>query len=196
MAIGKPFATLPTVAVDKAAVEPMLGVYKFAAAQRTLSLADGKLSVQRAGRPPSEIFAAGDNRFHYSPDELSWFELRKDAAGKPVMAFHPNGEDEVDLGTWSGPVPVVTEIALPREALAAFAGIYSTPMGKATIAFGEGDSLTIQLAGQPALPMLATSATEFLVEKAGTKVSFIASGAKVSDLEIEQNGQKLPGKRD
>jgi len=196
MAIGKPFVALPTVALDEAAVAPLLGVYKFENTERTVSLADGKLSIQRAGGGRSELFSAGDNRFHYGPDELSWFELRKNAAGKTEMAFHPNGEDQIDLGKWSKPVPVVAKVAVPRATLAAYAGTYSTPMGKAVIAFGEGDSLTIQLAGQPALPMRATGESEFSVEKVGAKVSFVASGAKVSGLEIAQGGQKLPGTRD
>jgi len=196
MAIGKPFATLPTIPVDKVAVAPLLGVYKFGKTERTVSIAEGKLSIQRTGGPRTELFSAGGSRFHYGPDELSWFELRKNAAGKAEMTFHPEGEDELELGTWSGPVPVVAKVAVPRDTLAAYAGIYSTPMGKATISFGEGDTLTIQLAGQPALPMLATGKSDFLIEKVGAKVSFLAAGGKVSGLEIEQGGQKLPGKRD
>ena len=196
MAIGKPFATLPTVPFDEAAVAPLLGVYKFENTERTLSLADGKLFVQRTGRPRSELFSAGENRFHYGPDELSWFELRKNAAGTMEMAFHPDGEDELDLGTWSGPVPIVAEVTVPRETLATYAGTYTTPMGKATIALGDGNKLTIQLAGQPTLPMIATGTFEFLVEQVGAKITFASSAGKVSGLEIAQGGRTLPGTRD
>ena len=127
---------------------------------------------------------------------MSWFELRSDPAGKHAMVFHPNGEDDVELGAWSGPVPVVVEVNVPRDKLAAYAGTYSTPMGKATVALSDDGKLTVQLAGQPALGLRATSESEFLVDKVGAKVSFVASDGKVTGLEIAQGGQKLPGTRD
>ncbi|MDQ3077771.1 MAG: serine hydrolase [Pseudomonadota bacterium] len=196
LAIGKPYASFETVALDKATVEPLLGVYQFDEAKRTVAMTDGKLSVRRNDGPETELFAAGNGRFHYGPDELSWFEISRDATGKPVMAFRPGGEDDVEVGTWSGPVPLVVEVAVPRDKLAAYAGIYTTPMGKATIALSDGDKLTIQLAGQPTLAMRATSDSEFAVDKVGAKVSFASEGGKVSGLEIDHGGRKLPGTRD
>ena len=196
LAIGKPYESFDTVELDQKAVEPLLGVYEFKAAKRTIAMIDGKLTARRDDNSPAELFAAGNNRFHYGTQDLSWFELRRDAAGMREMVFHPNGEDEVELGTWSGPVPVIVEVDVPRDKLAAYAGIYSTPMGKATVALADDGKLTIQLAGQPALGLRATSESEFLVDKVAAKVAFTSADGKVTGLEIAQGGRKLPGTRD
>ena len=196
LAIGKPYESFDTVALDKAAVEPLLGVYEFKSAKRTISLVDGKLTAQRDDGPPAELFAAGNGRFHYGSDNLSWFELKRDPAGKHVMSFRLNGEDEIEVGTWSGPVPKVVEVKVSPDKLAAYAGRYTTPMGKATIALSDDGKLTVQLEGQPALGLRATSEREFVVEKVGAKLSFISTAGKVTGLEILQGGRKLPGTRD
>ncbi|MDQ3079726.1 MAG: beta-lactamase family protein [Pseudomonadota bacterium] len=195
MAIGKPYESFATVALDKASVEPLLGVYKFEGAERTFAMADGKLTMQRDGNPALEVHAAGANRFHYGADSLTWFAIRRDGAGGPVIEFRVDGEEAV-LGHWSGPVPVVVAVAVPHDTLASYAGTYSTPIGKAVIALGVGDKMTVQLSGQPALGLKALSRTSFLVDKVGAKVAFVAAGGKITGLEIEQGGKKLPGTRD
>ena len=196
LAIDKPFVELPTVPYTAKAVEPYLGVYKFDGGVRTVSMQEGKLSVQRDEGRVSEVFAAGNNRFHYGTDDLSWFEMRRDAAGKPVMAFHRNGDDAVNLGTWTGPVPVeAAAFAVSAPLLASYAGTYSTPIGKATVALA-GESLTVQIAGQPPFALKAVGPADFTVAKVGAKVRFVSAAGKISGLEILQGGRTLPGTRD
>jgi CubicO group peptidase (beta-lactamase class C family) len=195
MAIGKPFVELPTVAYTAKSVEPYLGVYKFESGVRTIALRDGKLTVQRNDNPPAELFAAGAERFHYGPNELSWFEMRRDAAGKPVMAFRGGGEDVVTLGTWSGPPPAeVAAFPVPADLLASYAGNYTTPIGKAAVAV-SGTSLTIALNG-PALPVKPVGPADFTAENIGAKIHFLTDGGKVTGFEILQGGRTLPAKRD
>ena len=196
LAMGRPFPQFATVPLDATAVKPMLGVYQFGGAKRTLSMRDGKLVIQRDENPQMDLFAGGNNRFHYGKQDLSWFELRKDPSGKHIMAFHPNGDDEEAIGTWAGPVPEVVEVAIAPERLAAYAGSYSTPMGKATIAPGEPGKLTVQIEGQPKLAMRAISESEFLVERVNARLSFVSADGKVSGIEIAQGGRKLAGTRD
>ena len=196
LAIGRPFKSFKVVATDKAAVEPLLGVYEFKSAKRTLAMSDGKLRARRDDGPAAELFAGGDSRFHYGPDVLSWFEMRRDAAGKPVMAFHSNGEDEIEFGTWSGPVPVeAVAIAVPAVLLASYAGSYSTPIGKANVAVA-GNAITVQLPGQPPFPLKATGPADFTVAAVGAKVRFVSVAGKVTAMEILQGGRTLPGTRD
>ena len=163
---------------------------------RTIALRDGKLTARRNDNPPAELFAGGSERFHYGPDDLSWFEMRRDAAGKPVMAFHAGGEDVVTLGTWSGPPPAeVAAFPVPADLLASYAGSYSTPIGAAKVAVA-GNTLTVQLAGQPAFPLHAVGPADFTVEAVGAKVKFVSTGGKVTAMEILQGGRTLPAKRD
>lgn len=196
MAIGKPFADLPTVPYTVEAVEPFLGVYKFDSGVRTISMQDGKLTARRDEGRVSELFSAGKNRFHYGKDDLSWFEMRRDAAGKPVMAFHGDGDDAETLGTWSGPAPVeAPAFSVPAALLASYAGSYSTPIGKATVAVAN-DKITLQLAGQPAFPLKAVGPADFTVAAVGAKVRFVSVAGKVTAMEIAQGGRTLPGTRD
>jgi len=195
LAIGKPFAVLPKLAYTVKSVEPFLGVYKFDGGERTIQMQEGKLVVRRDDGPVAEAFAAGKDRFHYGADELSWFEMRRDAAGKPVMAFHRNGDDAVTLGTWTGPVPVeAAAFAVPAALLASYAGTYSTPIGKAMVAVA-GETITVQLAGQPPFPLKAVSPADFTVEAVGAKVRFVTVDGKVA-MEILQSGRTLSGTRD
>lgn len=196
LAIGKPFATFKTVAFDKAAVEPLLGVYKFKDAERTFSMTDGNLMMQRTGSSPLEVHAAGANRFHYGERDLSWFEARRDAQGKPELAFHGDGDDDASVGKWVGKAPLLTTVAVPRDRLAAYVGTYTTPIGKATVALGEADKLTIQLAGQPPFALRATGPTEFMIDQVGAKLRFMETAGKVRGFESEQRGRTLPGTRD
>ena len=63
-------------------------------------------------------------------------------------------------------------------------------------AMSPSDALSIQLAGQPALPLRATSASEFMVDQVGAKVAFTTTAGKIGGLTIEQGGRTLPGTRD
>jgi CubicO group peptidase (beta-lactamase class C family) len=195
MAIGKPYVALPTVAYTPEAVKPYLGVYKFETGERTIALRDGKLTIWRNDNPPAELFAGGGNRFHYGPNELSWLEIRKDSAGKAVMAFHGGGEDVATLGSWSGPPPAeVAAFPVPAALLASYAGNYSTPIGKAAVAVA-GTSLTIALNG-PALPVKPVGPADFTAENIGAKIHFLTDSGKVTGFEILQGGRTLPAKRD
>lgn len=196
MAIGKPFAALPTVALAPKAVEPYLGVYKFADATRTIAIRDGKLTARRDEGPATELYAAGGDRYHYGANELSWFELGHDASGKSVMAFHPGGDDAAVTGLWSGPVPAeVAAFAVPAALLASYAGDYSTPIGKAKVAVA-GSDISLQITGQSAFPLKAIGPADFTVEQVGAKVRFVSAAGKVTGLEILQGGRTLPGTRD
>ena len=196
LAIGKPFAVLPNVAYAAKSVEPFLGVYDFDGRERTIQMHEGKLAVRRGAGPITEVFAAGQDRFHYGADDLNWFEMRRDAAGKPVMAFHRNGDDAVTLGTRTGPVPVEADaFAVPAALLASYAGTYSTPIGKAKVAVA-GDTITVQLAGQPPFPLKAVGPADFTVAAVGAKIRFVSVAGKVTAMEILQGGRTLPGTRD
>jgi len=196
IAMGKPFAVLPTVAYTTNEVEPYLGVYKFDGGVRTVSIVDGTLSVKRDEGRVSEVFSAGTKRFHYGASDLSWFEMRRDAAGKPVMAFHRDGDDAVTLGIWAGPVPLeAAAFAVSAAVLTSYAGTYSTPIGKAKVVV-EGATITLQLAGQPSFPLRAVGPADFTVAAVGAKVRFVSIAGKVTALEILQGGQTLPGTRD
>ncbi|HET7372633.1 MAG TPA: DUF3471 domain-containing protein [Gemmatimonadaceae bacterium] len=78
------------------------------------------------------------------------------------------------------------EIALPTAQLDRFAGRYS--LGDAAIAIArDSDHLMMQLPGQPAVQLLAMSATEFFVRNVDLVISFESDAAgRVTGLRIAQ----------
>ena len=197
MALGDPYPDLQAVAVDMAAVEPLLGLYRVEGgdAERTFFARDGKLYTQRTDGPELEVFPAGGNRFFYGPASLTWFEMRRAADGAHVMEMHQEGAVAGERALRAGPVPTeaAAGIALPRALLERYVGAYRMPIGLLTIAFGEGDSLTVQLEGQPALPVAARSETEFSVARVGATLVFSADGSRVT---VRQGGREMSGARE
>jgi CubicO group peptidase (beta-lactamase class C family) len=197
LAIGKPFPDFKPVAFDAKAAAPFLGEYRFAKMSRILALEDGKLAYRRPDGPTSELIPVGDGRYSFGEQTLTWLELKRDAKGARLLKVYPDGESEDDIGVWSGPVPPeAAAVAIPQETLARYAGHYTAPVGKVVIAAAAAGGLTIQLSGQPALALKAIAADRFEVQRVGAKVRFVESAGKVTGLEIEQGGRKLPATRD
>jgi D-alanyl-D-alanine carboxypeptidase len=201
MAIGDPFPEFTRAEVAPAALEPLLGVYRIDAAggepqERIFYARDGKLFTKRSGAPEMEVFAAGDDRFFYGPESLSWFRVARDGAGAHVLEMHENGDDKIARAVRAGPVPPEPKAAaVPHDVLARYVGAYTMGPMRGTIAWGKGETLTIQLAGQPALPLRAVSDTEFDVPAVDARISFVSENGEVARLIIDQGGQKMPAER-
>jgi hypothetical protein len=82
------------------------------------------------------------------------------------------------------------EISLPTAQLDRFVGSYSA--GATTIVISrDGDHLTLQVAPQPEVPLLAMSVSEFFVRKADLVVSFESDATgRVTGLMIAQGETK------
>jgi hypothetical protein len=82
------------------------------------------------------------------------------------------------------------EISLPTAQLDRFVGSYSA--GATTVVISrDGDHLILQVAPQPAVPLLAMSVTEFFVRKADLVVSFESDATgRVTGLMIAQGETK------
>ena len=196
LALGEPYPTLKEAKVDAAAIEPLLGVYADQRGERRFFRRDGKLYTRRTGGSDLQVFAAGENRFFYGPDNLTWFEMRKDAAGKPVMAMHQNGATKPELASYKGPLPPEPKAAdVPRATLQTYVGSYKAPPGIVKVAFADDGSLTIQLGPQRPVPIKPVSATEFLLEGVDAKLSFKADGGKVTGLVVNQGGREMSADR-
>ena len=91
--------------VPPAQIEPLLGLYEFEGGNRRFFMKDGKLFTRVSGGQDVEVFPAGDDRFFYGPETLSWFEVKRDPAGKHVMSLYPRGSGEALTSIRTGPVP-------------------------------------------------------------------------------------------
>ena len=198
MALGDPYPTFERTNVDPASLEPFFGVYALPdnGGERRFYVRDGKLYTLRSGGSELEALPAGDNRFFYGPDNLTWFRLTRDSSGAPVMEMHQNGETNAERSMRSGPIPPPPPVAaVPRDVLESYVGRYTAGRGPVTIAWGEGDRLTIQLGSQRALALRPTSETEFGIEGVNARVVFHRDNGAVSRLVLHQGGRELVAAR-
>ena len=192
-AIGDPYPAFTRTAPDMAALEPFFGVYPIAGGgERRFYSKDGKLYTQRSGSRTLEVFAGGDNRFFYGPATLSWFALRRDADGTPVMDFAPNGETPLQTAKRSGPIPPeAAAITVPRAVLERYAGNYALGPVTLTIAFtADGTGLTGQITGQPPIPLIPVAEGEFKADGVEARLIFEGSESKASAVTLDQGGMK------
>lgn len=200
-AIGDPYPAFSRTTPDMAALEPFFGVYPIAGGgERRFYARDGKLYSQRSGSRTLEVFAGGDNRFFYGPATLSWFALRRDADGTPVMDFAPNGETPMQTSARSGPIPPeAAAIAVPREVLERYTGNYALGPVTLTIAFtADGTGLTGQLSDQPPIPLIPTGEGAFKADGVEARLIFEVTEGKASAVTLDQGGmqQRAPRKAD
>jgi CubicO group peptidase (beta-lactamase class C family) len=197
MALGKPYPTFIEHPLDAKELAPFLGNYKLGPKDRVITIEDGKLLYQRPEGATSELVPVGAGRYSFGLDSVSWIELKHDAAGKPVMTVFIDGEDKDGAAAWAGPVPVAAKaFDVPAATLARYIGTYTSPIGAVSVADAGTGTLTVQLPGQPAVPLRATAAADFDVERVGAKIHFEDEDGKIVGLKILQGGRTLPATRD
>lgn len=192
-AVGDPYPAFTRTAPDMAALEPFFGVYAIpGGGERKFFAKDGKLFAQRRGGGMSEVFAGGDNRFFYGPVNLSWFTLRRDADGTPVMDFAQNGELPVLTAVRSGPIPPeAAPVTVTRAEMERYAGRYAFGPATLTIAFtADGTGLTGQLTGQPPIPLIATGKAEFRAEGVDARLIFEGAEGPATAVTLDQGGMQ------
>ncbi len=198
LAMGDPYPEFTAAPVDLRALEPAFGVYRVGenGPNRHFFARDGKLYTQREGGSEREAFATADGRFFYGPNDFTWFRLAARPDGTRVMEMHQQGGNSAELAVRTGPIPAApAAVAVDPTVLRSYVGAYQTAGPLATIALTEAGGLTIQLAGQPAFPLRAVSATEFNVDQVGARIVFESEGGRATGLVIHQGGRQLPGRR-
>ena len=199
LALGDPYPLLRRANADLSTLEPWFGVYALpdGAGTRRFFARDGKLYTQRSGGPEMEVFAAGDNRFFYGSESLTWFAVARDSTGTPVLQMHQNGLRTAELTTRSGPIPAeAPTVSLPRPTLERYVGRYAAPPGPVIVAWGEGDRLTLQLGRQQPVTLRPTSATEFAVQGVDARIVFHVEGEAVTRLVLHQGGREMVAPRE
>ena len=195
LAVGKPYPEFEEVKLDAAAVEPLFGVYKLEDGERHFYARDGKLYTRRGDAPESRVYPAGNDRFFYGANSLNWFEVKRDGSGAHRMEMHQGGADEAEMSVRSGPIPAAVAVQVPRATLERYAGKYQINKAPVIVAWGKGDSLTIQPPGQTVRPMRPVSANEFQVEGVPARVVFHEENGKVSNLVIKLPNREMKAER-
>ena len=198
LALGDPYPAFTRTALDMAAVEPLFGLYRISDTEaRRFYARDGKLYSRRDGGRELEVIPAGGDRFFYGPGSLTWFRIERGADGNHVMEMHQNGESAAVRSPRTGPIPPeAPSVAVSEAVLRTYVGRYVTSGPVVTIAMPAAGGLTIQLSGQPALPLRALSEREFRVEEVDARIAFDVADGRVTGLVIHQGGGQLPARRE
>jgi D-alanyl-D-alanine carboxypeptidase len=195
LAIDDPFPTFTKVALDAKAAEPWVGLYKVKDGERRVFLRDGKLYTQRTGGQELEAFAAGNGKYYYE-NSLTWFELKRDAAGTPVVAVYQQGAVVPEVSARAGDIPAERKaVDVPQATLQSYAGNYVTPVGPLVVSLPADGAMTVKLGGQQPIPVSAISQTEFRVQGVDAQVEFTVENGKVTGAVLKQGGRELPAKR-
>lgn len=195
LAIGNPYPDFTEKEVPARELEPLFGAYKSELAERQFFAKEGKLFTRRAGGPEMRVFAAGEDRFFYGNNSLTWFKVTRESSGKHVMKMYHGGGDEAESSTRIGPVPAEPPPArVSRPELERLVGSYMGPAPIVVAIDGDGH-LTLKFGSQPITHLVPESATMFRVKEIDAKVSFQLAGDKVGGLTIHQGGRDLPAKR-
>lgn len=196
-ALNDPYPLFETVETDLASLEDLYGVYAIEGTEDTRQFfsRDGQLYTLRSGGSASEVFHAGDNRFFYGPNSLTWFEIVSSPDGMSLMNMYQQGASEAEPALWSGPVPEEPEvIALPASTLEAYVGAYALGAAVLEIRFAEAGALEAQLTGQDPIAINAISETEFLVSGVDARLIF-SSGEPAPSVTLQQSGQEILAER-
>ncbi|HET9356148.1 MAG TPA: serine hydrolase domain-containing protein [Sphingomicrobium sp.] len=196
LAINNPYPSFARTNVAPAAIEPLFGLYKSDLTERRFFARDGKLFTRRADASDMPVYAAGDDRFFYGEDSLTWFKVKRDAFGKHVMEMYHGGGDEAEVATRIGPVPPeAPAVKLSQATLKRYAGTYRIGPAPVVVALGDDGRLTVKLGQQQPVAIEPLSETEFRAIGPNAKVRFESAGNAVSRMVLIQNGREQAAER-
>ncbi len=196
LAINEPYPSFARTDIAPGVIEPLLGLYKSDQAERRFFARDGKLFTRRADASDMPVYAAGDDRFFYGEDSLTWFRVKRDGAGKHVMEMYHGGGDEAERAVRTGPVPSeAPAVKLSQAALERYAGNYRFGPSPVLVALGDDGRLTVKLGQQKPVAIEPLSETEFRAIGPNAKVRFETANGAVTRLVLIQNGREQPAER-
>ena len=193
LALGEPIPTFAPAPVDMAAIEPLFGIYSAEDGPPLRFFeGDGKLFVAR-GDDQREAFPAGEDRFFFGPDDLTWFRFVRRPDGAHVIEVHRPDNSQPQRATRTGAVPPPFTVA--AAVLRSYVGAYSTEAQPVTVALDEKNQLTMTPAGQRPMPLRPVSETEFRIDGTPMRVVFHPENGQVSRFTLYRGARELHGQR-
>lgn len=181
------------VAADAALIDTLAGEYQ---------LASGMKMILRRKGDALEIQPAGQGTYLMGHDSAGDFYPRDfDAVLRPQRGANGQAFTWLQMG---GAIPAVRidkaaakpAFAVDAATLRDYEGEYPLVPGFGLSVKTQGDALTIQGTGQPALPVQAVERDVFVMDAVGAEIRFERDAAgKVVALTLKQAGQRLRGEK-
>lgn len=192
--MGKPFPEFSKAALQIEKLRPHLGRYVDAVGrERLLFERGGKLWLAVGNSPAREVFAAGKGRYFFGNEELAWFELGRDQAGKSRMVVHVPETSEPRISMWTGDVPAAAVMAPAMQRR--LAGSYLTETNVTlVIAAGEG-GLTVSQNGKMVGALRALSGGQFAIDGTPMRLEFVSDGDRFTGLRVFRGARTIKAER-
>lgn len=192
-ALGEPIPAFTPLAVEPAQVTPLLGVYRPERGEPANFFIQGDRLYLGHGDDQMEVFPAGEDRFFFGPDDLTWFRILRQADGAHVMEINTVDAREPERAVRSGvaAAPLTVDAAI----LASYVGTYATEAPVLIVAMGPDGVLTMGPAGQQPARLRPVSDVEFRLDDGGTRVVFHPEGGVVDRVTLYRGARQLNGRR-
>jgi CubicO group peptidase (beta-lactamase class C family) len=168
------------IELPASALEKFVGTYDLSGMSTLWIRLDGDhLTAQIQGQPQVRIFAEAERKFFFKVVDAD-IDFEANAAGETTgLVLHQNGMDVNAARKSKEIVGEVkhTEVAVPAETLAKYAGTYQMRPGIYLGVTLEGDHLMAQLTGQPKFPIFAESPTVFFYRVVEATLEFQIDGS-------------------
>jgi CubicO group peptidase (beta-lactamase class C family) len=191
IAIGKPFPVYREVKLAPALLDAYTGVYRVQGGDTRTVRRDGdRLTLQRAGRPPQTVQAFSETGF-FMPDNLSWFEFKRDAAGKTTqMVVHQPTEDQLSPRIGDAP-PQRVAVKIDNARFDAVAGRYQLTPNFVIELTRDGDRYWTQASNQSKIEVFALNERTFFSNAIDAELRF--DDAAPGQIVLAQGGRELKG---
>lgn len=186
--------------LDPAAYDQYVGRYQLIQGVNFTVTRDGdRFFVQLTGQQRIEVFPESENRFFARVVDAQITFGRDGAGAVDHLVLHQNGVDQravrLPEGVDSVDFGPGDTAAVPEAVLERYVGRYEVQPGFFIVVTRAGGQLSAQLTGQPAVPIFASSPTEFYYRVVEAQISFQVEGGAVAGLTLHQGGRDLPARR-
>ena len=194
--LSLPLLAQPTnINVPAKTIESYVGQYELMPGfVLTIRKEADRLTAQATGQPRLGLTPRSETDFQASGVDAS-LTFVQDKDGKVTqLVLHQNGDHEARKTSGEVPKDRVA-IKLEPKILDAYVGQYElTPEAIFTIR-RDGENLRAQLTGQPSVPILPESETDFFYTVVDAQLTFVKDAkGKVTELVLHQNGDKTAKK--
>ncbi|HMG36585.1 MAG TPA: serine hydrolase [Blastocatellia bacterium] len=196
LAMGKPYRDPVAITLPEKTMDGYVGVYEGdERTRRTITRDGNQLYTQSSGGVKAPIYPMSETEF-YIKDSMERLTFSKQGTVQVVTVTDRYGPPEVSRKTSSAPQAARKEIKLDPDKLARYVGDYEIAPGSLVTVSKNGEKLTAQMVGQPALEIFAETDLKFFVKEIDAGIEFIADDAgRITGAVVVQGSQRLQCKK-
>ncbi len=195
MALGKPYAVKPLVALTTAQLQKWVGTYKYSGdVLRVITLENGALYSQKAGSMKLKLIPTGESSFTFEGTTTQYEFAEED--GKKIAVMKDRIQQFKGVETNKKPVASKKEVVLDSADLLKYIGKYELTPGFVIEITTQGNQIFAQATGQPKFEIFAEKPDTFFLKVVVASIDFNKdTEGKIISLTLHQGGRDMEGKK-